>query len=247
MSARSRVSELLAVYNALDEHLRQRHGADLSVSFAKLLEREAAKSPFVRERLSQLHALRSLRNAIVHFRDGAERPIAEPIEEVVTEYRELVEEIIHSPRAMNAVAVKGPDLFTVSWSDPVRERLSEMYRRYFRVAPIVVNGRLEGVFTDTALGLEWCFGGGASPLQDGLTFGDLREWCTDLAIHSGAHILPARTTVAEVADAFDAAAREGVVFNVACFTDRGCFGEALLGLVTPADFIAPRRQDAKER
>jgi hypothetical protein len=241
MTPPSRVAVLLAAYNALDEHLRGRQGADASVSFSKLLEREATRSPFVRERLSQLHALRSLRNAIVHFRDGVERPIAEPIEEVVTEYLELVEQIIRSPRALDTVAVKGQDLFTVSWSDPVRERLTEMYRRQFRIAPVVESGCLEGVFTDTALGLEWCFGGHAAPHTAALAFGDLREWCSDLAIHSGVHLLPASMTVAQVAEAFDAAFHEGTVFNVACFTETGRFGEPLLGLVTPGDLIAARR------
>jgi hypothetical protein len=241
MTPPSRVAVLLAAYNALDEHLRGRQGADASVSFSKLLEREATRSPFVRERLSQLHALRSLRNAIVHFRDGVERPIAEPIAEVVTEYRELVEQIIRSPRALDAIAVTGGRLFTVAWSDGVRPKLRAMYRRNYSIAPVVESGRLEGVFTETTLGLHWCLSGAASPAPRDLTFRNLGQWCRDRALETGVRLMPASTTVSEVAEAFDAAFHAGTVFNVACFTETGQFGEPLLGLVTPSDLFAGRR------
>ena len=77
------IHSFLESYNKLDQFMRLKLGADMSVSHAKLLTKMSKLDAVFSRLETKLQAYRALRNAIVHIHHEGETPIAVPNQEVV--------------------------------------------------------------------------------------------------------------------------------------------------------------------
>jgi hypothetical protein len=242
MAAHARA--FLQLYNQLDARLRADLRLPAHVSHSEALTRRAQTDPYVREHLSELQAYRALRNAIVHMPSVATdegAPIADPLPSVVAKYGELVGYILQPPSALDTVyAIRGEQVYSVAWQDPVLPRLAEMYTegRDFRLAPVVVDGLLHGVFTETVLGRFW-LARRTVTLDERLTFAELAPWCAEERA-AGFRVVPRSATIEAVEQRFQAAFAEHWPLAVVCLTENGRLGEPLLGIVTAHDLPRTR-------
>ena len=115
-----------------------------------LIDALAKVNPDFHRNQSKLHAYRALRNAIVHQPVGHEThditPIAEPRADIVCDYLDIVSRVLEPPAALDDIAIAAPAIFTVAWNTPVGTTLTTMKRNAFRLAPIVSDYKLVGLF-----------------------------------------------------------------------------------------------------
>ena len=226
-------NRLLSLYNELDHLLRHRLGANPSISHAALIDRMAARDPVFRNNASRLHAFRSLRNSLVHLTtDGDVEPIAEPRADVVDDYAELVKYVRDPPTALKSIAVT--EVYTVGWETLLVPSLSNMLDRGYRLAPIVRDGNLEGMFTESTLA-QMIVKSRDLHITEGTRFEDLRKITEFGRIVLGVRILSSVATIDEVEDAYQAAFRGQEFLSVVCLTATGRAREPLLGIVTAHD------------
>ena len=236
----------LHLYNQLDEHLRKILSAKPSVSHASLLEQMARKDNFFAHNHSRLQAYRSLRNALVHIPyDGEEpEPIAEPHDTIVEHYRKLVEYIMHPPSALNTIAIK--QITTVSWDSVVSEILTVMLDKSYRLAPIIENGVLVGMFDIGIMAFymnQQILSTQSFSIQNTSTvslFKSMTQFRHDDLENKHQHVIgvyfaSANSSIESVEQIFQQSFTEQKFVSVVCITPTGKCFEPLLGIITAHD------------
>jgi hypothetical protein len=207
----------LGLYEQLDEAMRNRLRADRAVSHARLIEMMAEADPTFRDNASRLQAYRALRNALVHHpRFGRPEAIADPRPDVVEDYARMVAYVLRPPTALEAIAVR--KIYTVRWQTPLLEALRYLLPRSFRLAPILADGSLDGVFTETTLA-QLAAERGNLHLTEESTFEDLRCVASLDVPTPGVRFLPAAASVVDAEYAFAEAFRAHVVLSALLITE----------------------------
>ena len=93
MNNMDRAGEFIQLFNQLADHLRNFLGVDRGVSFPQMINLASRKDPIVRRNAIRLREYGELRNAIVHHTSYPEEVIAEPVEGVVSRFRQIVDNI----------------------------------------------------------------------------------------------------------------------------------------------------------
>jgi len=182
---------------------------------------------------SRLQAYRALRNSLVHYpRGGTPEPIAEPRMDIVEDYSRLVAYALHPPTALETIAVR--DVFTVTWETPLIQALHHMLPHSFRLAPIVVNGVLEGIFTESTI-VEAAVSEKEITINESTTFSDFQYFASLERPIRGVSFLPAEASIVDAEQAFSNAFQQGESISVLLLTENGRPQEALLGLITAHD------------
>ena len=146
-------ARFLAAFNEIEDHVRGALGAPEHESFAALVPRFADRKRLPRQQRDALSAFTSLRNAISHGKYYNNRPIAEPVEEVVRQIEQLRDQITTPPRALggpSTVAVARPD-------DPVSTVLAAVREHGFSQLPVYDGERYVGLLTTNAIA-RWLAG-----------------------------------------------------------------------------------------
>ena len=226
-------SRFLALYNELDDHLRERCSAKRHESHATLIDKVASQDPSVRAMSSRLHACRALRNAIVHVSTNGEEVIATPLAAAVADYAKLVRYIKAPPSALDSIAIR--TMFTVAWSDGVLEATRTMTANCYRIAPVVEGGDLVGVFTDGLFTSLFAREGHMS-ITRYATFDAFRSECTFVGGETlGVVLAPAALSLHDAEQIFQSRFEKQQITNAILITQTGTAREPLLGLSTAHD------------
>ena len=228
-----RVDDFLRLYNELDAAMRERLEVDRSVSHAALIERLAKRDSVFAAQASRLQAYRSLRNSLVHLSyTGETEPIAVPRPDVVADYQRLIEYVQSPPPALETIAIR--KVFTVSWDDFVLPNLRIMMERGFRLAPIIQEGELHGMFTESTLAQAW-LSSESFILDETVRFEAFRETADFQKPILGVRFMASNVTVEEVERDFREAFERAEFTSVVCLTASGKPYENLDGIVTAHD------------
>jgi predicted transcriptional regulator len=226
--------DFLNTYNRLDDILRSRLGADQRVSHAKLIDKLAKADPVVRSAASRLHAFRALRNAVVHINpEGEAAAIATPLERVVTEYKQLVLYVETPPRALDTIAIR--EVFSTQWTDCVASTVAHMLQHSFRLLPIIQDGILEGVFTESTLWESMTEQKGHLSIDPQSKFSDWRVQCGFDPCPLGVVLLDQDVTIHDVEELFQSRFIRNEFTTAVLLTSTGSPDEPLLGLITAHD------------
>jgi CBS domain-containing protein len=233
---RDLASRFLDSYNRLDQYMRKRLDVGLGVRHVKLIKSLAQVDPVFQNRQTELEELAHLRNAIVH---NPLEPIAEPHEDVVRRYEQLVSQVLQ-PVLAKECAVPAERIFTATWSDSVVGVVAEMNRCVYTHVPILEEGRVIGVFSENT---TFCALGAmkAVSVTEDTTISEFREFVpirkhvsecfefttSDATLESVAQMFADRLKLQQ---------RLGAVF----LTDDGAEAGRLLGLVTVWDIAGTK-------
>jgi CBS domain-containing protein len=235
----TRADSFLGLYEQLDEAMRTRLRADRTVSHARLIEMMAEVDPTFRDNASRLQAYRALRNALVHHpRFGVPELVADPRPDVVEDYARMVAYVLRPPTALETIAVR--KVYTVGWQTPVLEALRYLLSRSFRLAPILAEGSLDGIFTETTLAQVAAEKGGLH-LTDETTFEELRSVTSLDVLTPTFRFLPAAASVVDAEHAFAEAFRASVVLSALLITEGDRARAPLLGIITAHDLPSVQR------
>ncbi|MDX8389937.1 MAG: hypothetical protein R8M38_05540 [Mariprofundaceae bacterium] len=240
----TRVTEFLNLYNKLDERMRFLLNVDRNISHARLLEMLSERDEVFRKFHSKLQAFRALRNSLVHMSyegDGLE-PIAEPYENVLNEYRMVVNYLINPPTALESIATT--DVFSVGWGTKLLSGLNFLDESGYDTLPIIESGCIVGMYTQSCFQrdtLEKMKSGIPFTLDSLAVFHDINFACqfsTDDPNNVNNTIPAIRfadksVTIESIENIFKSEARSGIFIIAVCITPLGTAFEPLLGLITP--------------
>jgi CBS domain-containing protein len=227
-------NRLLAAYNALDDFMRRALKKGPELGHKKLIEELATRNSMFARHRYDLETFARLRNAIVHTHMPEAMPIAEPHEGAVTQYEQMVEQLLHPPLALS-IAVGLANIFTTDWTDPVHEVVAIMNRRDYTHVPILQDGVVAGVFSENTL-FSYLAGCSTLRITEKTLVQELRDFLPiDRHASEVFDFLKPTATSAELLDCFRrtfaTARRLGAVF----ITDDGTSTGKLLGLATAWD------------
>lgn len=138
----------IAAFNEIEHHFRRRLRQEASASFMEMAREYRRRHRLSAEQFEALEAFAALRNAIQHSRYYERRPIAEPIEQVVTRIERLRDQLISPP--IVSQLIKGPVL-TCDPADPLRKPLRDMHDRDYSQVPVYDGGQCIGLLTTNAV------------------------------------------------------------------------------------------------
>lgn len=231
--AQSRATEFMDLYRSLEAALRAEYDIDRADSPVYWAARNHAE---LRRMRDDLDCCREIRNLLAHNPAIAGSPAVEPSEEALEVLRRALRLIEKPPLALDA-GVRTPSIFTRTLGDLVRPALQTMVEKDYSHVPIVDDGHVVGIFSESNLLTLHAMR--ESVLIDAATrFTDLAE-ALPLEAHREAFPFIARdATLEAAADLFEAAEARGVRIGLLLVTQNGRPTERLLGIVSASDVAA---------
>ncbi len=230
----SNAEQFVQIYNQIDDYMRRRLGHDNNDgSYSSRVRYLAKKDSSFKKYLDILISYGELRNAIVHdFGKDEYRIIAEPYSEEVERYRKIKEKVTEPALAFDEIALKAEVLFSLSPENKVSHVVSVMNKNNFNYAPIIVQGKLVGVFSPVTI-FSYLAEHGEIKNTDQMMVRDLEKY-TGLSSNPQERFLfvPKNTTVVDVENHFNQHHQQEQRLEVIFITEHGEADEELLGMIT---------------
>ena len=233
---RDLATRFLDAYNHLDRYMRTRLEEERQgVGHVQLIKRLVQVDPVFRNRQAELEQLAHLRNAIIHSpREPDGTPIAEPNEDVVRRYEELVSQVLR-PALAKEFAVPAERIFTAKWTDRLHAVVTEMNRCVYTHVPILEESRIIGVFSENTLFCALA-GKAAVDVNDETQVSEFREFApVSKHISECFEFVAPDTTLESVAELFAERLKLQQRLGAVFLTDDGTEAGRLLGLMTAWD------------
>lgn len=233
MADAQRVDEFLDTYKRLEEAVRTAYGIEAGDSPVFQLARMKRF-----ERLAgAIDCCREVRNFLQHTPKVAGGYAAEPSAELVEFMNGLIERVLDRPCALD-IATRAADVVSCVPSDTVRSLIEKMHAEAHSSVPVLVDGRVVGVFDKDAV--FTCIAERAdSTLPLDAMVADLARFTALEGRRSESFAFCAKNEpLEEVEAAFDERSRAGRRVAVAFVTEHGKPEERILGLFTAWDIIA---------
>ncbi len=230
----SNSQKFLAIYNELDDFMRHDLNAEHYVSHSDLIHKMIKKGNSVFDYYYQdLKSFARLRNAIVHNPDKKTAdPIAEPHDDIVKQYQELLGKVVRPELALDSLAIPMDKLYAVTLDTNVLKAMKIMNKHILSYLPIIEKYKLIGVFSDSTL-FDYILRHQHTIIDANLIISDLGE-TIDIDNHiSEAFIFTKKdTTVIEIEDIFRKGFKDNKRIAVVFITEDGTETGMLLGLVS---------------
>lgn len=224
------LSTFLHEHKRIESWLRQLSGHTTRLGgFSDMLHKQAAHHPALRRHESRLRVFNELRNAIVHLPGPTERPLAQPLPEVVEEIRDIADLLTKPPqvprRVFHAVRVFALD-------ESIGSALTFMHRKGFSQVPVAQQGGFAGLLTLGTVS-RWL----AANVKDDLA--DLTVTLKELLTHQERNdhwcFMSSKANCAEVFDAFCSAQERARPIDAVLLSDNGKQSIDIKGIVTNFD------------
>lgn len=221
----------LAAFNDIEELFRSKLSAHQYVDFAQLEREFGDKYRLPSSHRRDLRAFRELRNAMVHSRYFGNRPIAEPVPEVVDAIESLRDLLMSPPTAL---AVLGPrDVCVAHPDEPIRTALEHVRRFDYSQLPVYDSRECVGILTTNTIS-RWL----AHQLSqnEGLAEEESTAQVLDFREpHESALFVRRTITVAEAIHELSQGGVNGTPVTALIMTDHGLSSEMPLRVIAVAD------------
>ncbi len=145
------VDIFLQTYNDLDKEIRKLLGIDTYLSHYKVLEKISRRNELISRNLDELKTYARLRNCIVHDTiSGTEKPIAEPLPEIVENYKKILNRLIN-PLTVYDICTHRSKILLASPNQLAIDVMHAMKQQLISRVPIIKNERVIGVFNGNTL------------------------------------------------------------------------------------------------
>lgn len=236
-AAYSRADEFLDLYRQLESHIKESFPQAGSSAVSWLSRRKE-----FRHLSGELDYCREVRNLLSHREKIDGRYAVEPSESMLDTLRATIEKITNPARAHH-IMVSRNKVVAKTMDDLVRPVMSIMLKEKFSRVPLLDDGRVVGVFSETAL-LTCMVDQQIVGIDDSVRFRQLEKYLP-LEAHTSEsfRFVPRDMYVSELADLFEAADRVEDRIGMVFVTQSGKSSERLLGIVTAWDIASTDRCD----
>ena len=148
----SNSGEFISLYNELDKYMREILNENESTPHSVLLKKMTEKSNIFRKNNKYLKSFANLRNAIVHnYSNDGYKIIAEPHDNIVEDYKRIVNEVMNPPKALNTIAIRNSQIYTTSLNKNALDVMRVMKERTFTHVPVIEDKKLIGIFSENTI------------------------------------------------------------------------------------------------
>lgn len=229
-------SKFITIYNEIDAYMRRYLKVESNISHSQLVKEMAKGNKIFKNYQGELINFANLRNIIVHnpkmrYAD----PIAEPHDNTIKFYNDILDKISNPPLALNTIAILANDIYKTTLDNYAIEVIQTMNKNTYTHVPVVEDDKIIGVFSENTL-LSYIADKEEMLLVDDALIKDFLEFIPfDKHQSEGFKFVSKNTLVIDVEEIF----REGLSGNkriaTVFITERGTENEKLLGLVTAWD------------
>lgn len=215
--------------------MRKTSNKPLGATHTQLLVEMVKRGTLSHDSHFALEMFARLRNAIVHNPLASDlRPIAEPHLDAVQKYEHLVSSVLEPPPA-STIAVPLEKIFSTEWSQAVLKVVETMRTNVYTHAPILENGQIVGVFSESTL-FSVLAAQRQIAIDHATTLSELRGFVPlSGSVSEVFEFISVNTPIPEVASRFQGNFRERKRLGALFLTEKGDPTEPLCGLITAWD------------
>lgn len=231
-------AKFMAAFNDVEAHLRKSVGCDNYEPFSSLRNKARGAKITTLRQDDWLEAFGNLRNSISHGRYEQGRPMADPVDSVVT-HMELMRDVIIKPPTVGNI-VRGQQAIEFSLNEPLSTALRYVKENSYSQFPIRNQGRFVGLLTTNAIA-RWLahqmdLNGGMAESQS------VGEVLRHVEPDEHAKLLSRDSLVAKALELFSPLDSNVLGCTAILVTHNGHPTEKTLGLITHADIPKCVRQ-----
>ena len=232
---------LVEIYSELERILE--NGDDKYSPFSRRVKERAQRDPLFAQYRDDLLLLAELRNILVHNIYTDVYPVVYPNEKLLQRFEDILSHIKSPDTALGTIAVPLTKIYSVTPGTRVVDAVRYMYKNGYAHAPVLVDGRVQGVFSEQSLLAYAARHSGKAVFDENLK---ISEFTAELSFSEYKALryafVPKHASVYEVAACFDRSlsprqhqswSQTRVVF----ITDNGKQSGKLLGMVTPYNLV----------
>lgn len=134
----------ISLFKKLEMLAAKESNSSRETAFSKMLATLTKKNNIFSFYKEELQQYAKLRNAIVHESVSDDQAIAEPHDEVVRKFEEIVSKIENPPKVIPIFQVK---IETVTLNEPIYNALDRMYKGNYSQLPVLNNGKFFDLLT----------------------------------------------------------------------------------------------------
>lgn len=227
---------LIELYNELDRLLRDdQSDGEHYVPFTRRVQQLSRENELIKRYRDDLLLMADLRNLLVHetYIDTI-NPVFQPHEKLIHRFEGILQELLR-PHAALEYAVPAERIYKAGLRDRVLQVIRQVYMRGFSHVPVVENGRIVGVFSESAV-FALLAEGGEDSLTPQLKVEDLQALVSLSRYKEDRYqFIPPETPVFDAAAIFAQTVERGRRVAVVFITDNGRSDGRLLGMLTLLD------------
>lgn len=231
----------IELYNTFDDLLREKYHESVrnfSVITRYTHQLEKSSSLLNQKKARKLNMIRILRNDLVHEFDLNSLKLIKVSDETIEFLKEEIEHLRY-PLTAYSICTKVESLACVSLNDPLSKVLEVMHQNGFTQMPLIINKKLEGVFSPNVLFSYFAKYGTARNKE--LVINDLLEFLPiKLHISEKYGFIERDANIDDVFELYDDAHRENKKLVAIFVTENGFPNEAILGMIVPYDLLKTR-------
>lgn len=228
----NRADEFLELYKKLEALVANTYGSHKEGgSVAKLGKRAEFRG--IRE---ELDYIRDVRNLLSHRPKISDDYVVEPSQGMIDLLNKVIEKV-ERPAIAENIMVKMDQVICANKGDFVMPALRKMYDRGLSYIPILNEGCVAGVFSESAY--IQCMLSGEHKIDDGTMFYEIES---DLALESNKAVtfcfVNRQMPIDELGDLFEESGQNDQKIGMLFVTEHGKDTEKLLGIITAWDLAA---------
>ena len=228
----SRAEEFLELYKKLEAIVAYHYGATKEGgSVAKL-----GRRPEFRHIREELDYIRDVRNLLSHRPKISDSYMVEPSQAMVDLLKDVIEKV-ESPAIAENIMVPMDEVLSCGKDDLVMPAMREMYERAISHIPILTEGMVCGIFSDSTY--IRCTLSGQYHIDETTTFREIEKELLPESHKSECFLFADNDTpVSELSDRFEEYGNNGRKVGMIFVTKHGRNNEKLRGIITAWDVAA---------
>lgn len=209
-----------------------------NVDLKNLIDLLSNKNRIIRKHKDELHVIRKIRNLNAHGEIGNYKYVVYPITDITEKLEKIIKEINNPPMIYDSdICIKRNKMLCKSINDKIEETIQEMINNVFTHIPILENGRLIGVFSESTL-LDIVKKQSGIIINENTEFEEYKE---ELKIENHSmedfEFISRRKNVYDVEDMFENYFNRKKRLGCIYVTENGKKEESILGMITAWDVL----------
>ena len=231
---------LVEIYSELERIME--NGDERYLPFSRRVKDMSQHDPLYAKYRDDLLLLADLRNILVHNIYTDVYPVVYPNEKLMQRFEDILSHIKSPDIALNTIAIPTEKIYSVTPETRVMDAVRYMYKNGYAHAPVLLDGRVQGVFSEHSI-MAYAARHGSMPFNEELR---ISEFTAELALSEYKALrytfASKDASVYEIAACFDKSlpSQKKYAWNqtrVVFITSNGKPDGKLLGMVTPYNFV----------
>lgn len=227
-------TRFINTYNELSEYMESYLHLKEHRSHVQMLRIMTKKSNIIKSAFDELRTFANLRNIMVHDSTGKYNPIAQPHEEVVKRYEQILLQLKNPPTAYD-VSTKAKDLIFARPDMRLVDCIKMMHDKNYSYMPVCVNFKIIGVLSGDSI-FTYMRKNITTTIHKEFTVNDLGD-CIVNHLDERFDYVAKDTPLSDIIDMYSNDIQDGKRLGAVFVTKTGKDNEKIMGMISAWDLI----------